>query len=402
MKSLFSTLAVNHRMLAFLPAAMCLFGTMTAQTVTVSTSSLTGWSIDGSSTLQIRTSATDADSDGSGMTPPYLEERVERVPEGKAYTLPASTWSYTVTGLTPNAIYKMSALVRAFNEHNGATPSGVCIYSSYSPEAKSIDILSGNGAGYETAYVDSNGKDKVATSAARYATLTVLGKTDAEGTLTIGVHVENGKVNWVAVKDITLSYVQVTDGDYVDLALPSGTLWATRNVGANYFCEYGNYYSWGETVSKETYFGDTYKYGNESNMTKYTAEGSSVLEADDDAATKVLGEHWKMPTLEQFRELVDTANTTISLQSGGIFITSKGNGNCIFLPAAGFYLHSSVDNAGQGGYYWTSTRGSQNKSCAAVLDFGSAHLNVYPGNNSYKSYFSNRFMGYSVRPVYVP
>ena len=56
--------------------------------------------------------------------------------------------------------------------------------------------------------------------------------------------------------------------EYVDLGLPSGTLWATCNLGASSPEEYGDYYAWGETEQKDYYDWDTYKFGEEFNLSE--------------------------------------------------------------------------------------------------------------------------------------
>ena len=142
--------------------------------------------------------------------------------------------------------------------------------------------------------------------------------------------------------------------EYVDLELPSGTLWATCNVGAENPGEYGNYFAWGETKPKANYDWITYKHINNSGLCKYCAEckielaksmmakidNKLELEAEDDAATVNWGNDWQMPSEEQFAELIDTSYTTTSwtTQNGvnGRLIISKSNGNRIFLPAAGY------------------------------------------------------------------
>ena len=96
--------------------------------------------------------------------------------------------------------------------------------------------------------------------------------------------------------------------EWVDLGLPSGTLWATCNVGANSPEEYGDYFAWGETTTKSSYSWSTYKYckGSSSTMTKYctssyygTVDNKTELEPSDDAATANWGSEWQMPSLEQ-------------------------------------------------------------------------------------------------------
>ena len=205
---------------------------------------------------------------------------------------------------------------------------------------------------------------------------------------------------------------------WVDLGLPSGTLWATCNVGANSPEGYGSYFAWGETQQKTDYNWTTYQWINEgqsiwTQLNKYTfadgqknacwyddgtfvGDGLTELEPDDDAATVNWGPGWQMPSIAQLKELYDSNNTTTTwvTQNGvnGRRITSKSNGNSIFLPAAGYRYNMVRYNAGTYGGYWSrslSTSGSD----------GAYGLNI---ERNYISWFDDdRYFGQSVRPVRV-
>ena len=98
---------------------------------------------------------------------------------------------------------------------------------------------------------------------------------------------------------------------WVDLGLPSGTRWATCNIGAEKPQDYGNYYAWGEVIQKSFYSWSTYKYGSDyDQLTKYcnkseygVNDNKTVLELEDDAAYMNWGGKWRMPTDEQQTEL---------------------------------------------------------------------------------------------------
>ena len=189
---------------------------------------------------------------------------------------------------------------------------------------------------------------------------------------------------------------------YVDLGLPSGTLWATCNVGANSPEEYGDYFAWGETKPKSYYGWGTYKYSN-GTMTKYctsseygAVDNKTELEPSDDAATVNWGVDWQMPSLEQFEELINSSYTTTTLTTMngkyGRKITSKSNGNSIFLPVAGYRYDTSLGGAGSYGYYWSRSLNTSGSSNAYYLYFGSSNVNTSNGS---------RYYGQSVRPVRV-
>ena len=192
---------------------------------------------------------------------------------------------------------------------------------------------------------------------------------------------------------------------YVDLGLPSGTLWATCNVGANSPEEYGDYFAWGETAPKSDYSLSTYKYckGFYDTMTKYctesyygTVDNKTELEPSDDAATVNWGSDWQMPSREQRAELINSnyTTTTWTTLNGkyGRKITSKSNGNSIFLPAAGCRDATSLIDAGSDGYYWSRSLDAGNSGSACSLYFDSSNI----GNSS-----CSRYSGQSVRPVRV-
>ena len=201
--------------------------------------------------------------------------------------------------------------------------------------------------------------------------------------------------------------------EYVDLGLPSGTLWATCNVGASSPEEYGDYFSWGETKPKTTYNWSTYKYcqGTETTMTKYCTnsdygivDNKTELEPSDDAATANWGSGWQIPSREQCAELINSSYTTTTWTTmNGVYgrkITSKSNGNSIFLPAAGYRYDTSLYRAGpyydSYGYYWS-------RSLNTSYSYGVCSLYFYSGDvsNFYSNINGRRYCGQSVRPVRV-
>lgn len=181
---------------------------------------------------------------------------------------------------------------------------------------------------------------------------------------------------------------------YVDLGLSSGIKWATYNVGASKSIEYGDYFAWGETEPKDIYTAATYKFETDSFKTidkgagswkgyyKYTVDDKSnqwssskilwydsdgnfigdsltTLLPEDDAATVNWGSEWRMPTKEEWQELIDgcervkTEDYNGSGVAGWIY-TSKVNGNSIFFPAAGERRTVSY-NVGEDCEYWSSS-----------------------------------------------
>ena len=134
--------------------------------------------------------------------------------------------------------------------------------------------------------------------------------------------------------------------EYVDLGLPSGTLWATCNLGASNPEEYGDYYTFGEVETKEVYNGDTWKVLNTPELlNKVQTEQPLGLECD--AAHINWGGSWQTPSKEQLSELINPNYSNISIFQGQLLIESKINGNFIKLPYAGFKEEDTVKNAGK-------------------------------------------------------
>ena len=165
---------------------------------------------------------------------------------------------------------------------------------------------------------------------------------------------------------------------YVDLDLPSGVLWAATNIGATNPEEYGDYFAWGETTTKNDYSWSTYRYGS---LTKYNSiDELTELELEDDAATANWGGNWCMLTKEQIEELVNRAYTTTEwITQNGVYgckVTSLTNGNSIFLPAAGGRYGSSLKNNGSVCAYWSRTLNTGWTEYAYVLEFTSSYIST--------------------------
>ena len=192
--------------------------------------------------------------------------------------------------------------------------------------------------------------------------------------------------------------------DYVDLGLPSGTLWATCNVGADTPEDYGDYFAWGETEPKDLYDWKSYKYGNcftdRYELNKYCTDSVyglngfvdnlTVLEPADDAAMADWGVGWSVPTIEEWEELFEgTSNewTTWNGANGWLFTAS--NGKSMFLPVAGYWW-DDVFNSGLG-VYWSGSLQTDYPNRAWGFHFNpdSAHL---CGS-------SDRNRGQTIRPV---
>ena len=199
--------------------------------------------------------------------------------------------------------------------------------------------------------------------------------------------------------------------EYVDLGLPSGLKWAKCNLGASKPSEPGDYYAWGETEPKKKFTWATYKWMQAGKsewkyITKYTiADGDTegiwydssgafigdsltTLRPADDAATQQLGSPWRMPTKDEFQELIENC-TLIRTTQGGVegYQVDAPNGNAIFLPATGFRDGSGLNAVNQCRYWSSSLRDRTN----------SKYTEEFIGSGFYSAAY--RYNGLPVRPV---
>lgn len=203
----------------------------------------------------------------------------------------------------------------------------------------------------------------------------------------------NGKYCMADVKEFTTEDRQsaLNGHEAVDLGL--SVMWATCNVGASSPEEYGDYFAWGETTTKSSYY--------ESNSTTYYLSTSELqsrgiigsdgnLTAAYDAATANWGGSWRMPTLDEMKELLNNCTWTWTTQNGvrGRKVTGS-NGNSIFLPAAGSRYGTYLYYAGSYGYYWSATPCS-----SSYYAYG-----LYFNSDDYDWHYGDRYFGHSVRPV---
>ena len=194
--------------------------------------------------------------------------------------------------------------------------------------------------------------------------------------------------------------------NFVDFGLPSGTLWATANVGASKPSDYGLYFQWGDVKGytpdhvglnkdKKAFVWDDYKLsinGSNENFSKYKTPGA-ILDLEDDAAHVNMGGDWHMPSPEQIQELIDNTTSTWTKQdgvNGRLFTSKKDVSKTIFIPAAGYAWSGSLYDSGSHGYVWSSMLGTSIVRNGQNLYFNSSNVGLYG---------DNRLYGFSVRGV---
>ena len=184
----------------------------------------------------------------------------------------------------------------------------------------------------------------------------------------------------------------------VDLGLPSGTLWADRNLGAESVTDYGDYYMWGSTEPDTDnpcdwehgpFNGGFSRYNSDMvEIIRKESFHNGILSDQYDAAHVQVGGNWHMPTMEQFHELIDYTDSEWTSFEGirGRKLTSRYNDHSIFIPASGYRSFLSVYDVGLYAHLRSSTLYSRSPICAP-------HLYFYSGN------CATNFRGLCIRPV---
>lgn len=204
------------------------------------------------------------------------------------------------------------------------------------------------------------------------------------------------------VKAVVIATVEAKKGKPKKVQLwAGGPYWADRNIGADNPWEYGRYFWWGDTVGHSSGYSfspeNTPTYNQDTTTLK--SEGwitsGNVLVSNHDAAQVKCGGGWRMPTYQEFDDLISKCNWTWTTQNGvkGYEVRGRGNYalNSIFLPCAGYGRGTSLYNSGSDGFYLSSVPSSDDYGCSWGLQFGSAYHYTYSGNY--------RYDGFSVRPV---
>ena len=271
--------------------------------------------------------------------------------------------------------------------------------STYDPinmkvnEGVTFMILSGSGS-----YGVKSSDETVASVTLRDNYVDVLGESAGTATITVS-DTKSGqkKTIEVIVTDNTPS--PGTSAEAVDLGLPSGTKWADRNIGASSPEDYGGLYAWAMIEEIEVCGSYKWGYGEDGELTKYctnskygTVDNKTVLDPEDDVACVTWGGQWRMPTLEQAKELVANCDSEWTSLNGvwGRKYTSKNNGNSIFIPAAGYYAYGTYYSKDSNGFYWLSTLDEKNPERA---------YDLFLASGSTGTSANYRYHGCSVRPV---
>lgn len=205
------------------------------------------------------------------------------------------------------------------------------------------------------------------------------------------------KKTLVTLAIAALALTACGEKNFVDLGLPSGTKWATCNLGAAEPTEVGNYYTWGGIEAKEKCYDEDDRFFQEiddvKGHSKYNeADGLMELEAVDDIATITLGNGWKTPSTADVQELIDNCSFELVEVEDGLnyFKVTGPNGNSIIFPAAGDRFASFEPSMGKVTELWTSN----------LRDYDCG-LGMYISDSGARNQWGAvRYIGRVIRPVY--
>ena len=218
----------------------------------------------------------------------------------------------------------------------------------------------------------------------------------------------------ICFNDLDVHYEKENDPynghEYVDLGLPSGTLWAKCNVGAETETDYGLYFQWGDTqgyTADQIGTGNGQKPFNQNDYKFYEAgvgntkynqtDGKTVLELEDDAARANMGGEWRMPTFDDFSELQnETTQETITKdgKSGMLFISKSNSNNTIFIPFGGWIINGQIGDIGE----WCNLSSNEIGLGGGLSRYAYAEY-FYAGDGELGMDEEMRWFGYNIRGV---
>ena len=187
------------------------------------------------------------------------------------------------------------------------------------------------------------------------------------------------------------SQVAAAPDGFIDLALPSGVLWADKNIGASTPYEHGLYFSWGNVTGHAEGSGYDFSDAVYAQTDGAALTGNIPTNNTYDMARHNMGSPCRLPTVGEFQELHNNCDSEWTDEDGvpGRRWTSRINGNSVFFPASGYYDGTTLGSRGSDGNYWSSSYISETN--AYNLGFGSGGVN--PASNNFRRY------GFSVRAV---
>ena len=219
---------------------------------------------------------------------------------------------------------------------------------------------------------------------------------------------EDYKANWTSPHDRFQSWFPEYDPDasddyplpredWVDLGLPSGTLWARCNIGAVVPQELGLYFSWAN-IQGHYWNGSAFADGYRFTDAMYQQTPGFLLQTNidnaHDAAREYLGEHWKIPDMTQVQELINNCDALLVSFGSRVCIRflSKTNNNFIDIPFSGYATGNRITN--ENVFAFDSLSNIRDENVCSALYFDNTLVPNIRGGQ--------RRNGYNIRPIYVP
>ena len=178
----------------------------------------------------------------------------------------------------------------------------------------------------------------------------------------------------------------------VDLGL--SVKWANMNIGATRPDDSGDFFAWGDIKDIEDNSLYDYKWYDDDarKYTKYNSvDNKTILDPEDDAAHVIWGDDWRMPTAAEMSELIRECDWEIDEIRDGYIVTSKKNGNSIYIPDGGYLTEAHISKYYGQTFLWSSTLDSESHHLARCLHGASYALGIP---------FEGREKGLPIRPVF--
>ena len=196
-----------------------------------------------------------------------------------------------------------------------------------------------------------------------------------------------------AVYDSSMDNIVLTEGEFIDMGV--SVEWARCNMGTSYPEEIGSYYAWGETSPKSSFTWESYRFGTSENLSKYNGQDDlRVLDREDDAVYRRYGGNHRMPTIGEWEELLNncTVREVKIRNRRGHLLTSKINGNTLFIPYSGYKQETQLHD-GVRPRYWSSNISNGDRKYTA-RNLNETNYNSYYGHKG-----DDRYLGMPIRGV---
>ena len=195
------------------------------------------------------------------------------------------------------------------------------------------------------------------------------------------------------IYDSSMDNIVLTEGEFIDMGV--SVEWARCNMGTSYPEEIGSYYAWGETSPKSSFTWESYRFGTSANLSKYNDQDNlKVLDREDDVVYRRYGGNHRMPTIGEWEELLNNCSVQeVKIRNRkGHLLTSKINGNTLFIPYSGYKQESQLHDGVRLRYWSSSISNGDRKYTARNLN-----ETVYAYSYNYRG--DDRYLGMPIRGI---